>query len=307
MEMLQLKYFKAVAEMGKISEAAESLFISAPALSAAISRLEKDLGMRLFDRTNNRIVLNRQGEIFLQGVNRVFATLESTREEMNRSLSEQTERSLSLCMISSTQWVELITSYSQRYPDVRLSCVDMARGNLEMGGLSARYDFLLAVQEDVPATLDEELERLELMEDHPVIMINSKHPLAKRDSVEIEELKNEVLFLPMHTYPVSRYLKSMFQKAGIPFPVENTLSYLTAQQMAAKGLGIGFSSMHTVRNPSPELCYIPISTHHDPWQLCLYWRKGTRWSREAKSFVEFVREYCGEWEHNIDIMQGLDI
>ena len=45
MEMLQLKYFKAVAEMGKISAAAESLFISPPALSAAISRLEKDLGM----------------------------------------------------------------------------------------------------------------------------------------------------------------------------------------------------------------------------------------------------------------------
>ena len=292
MEMLQLKYFKAVAEMGKISEAADSLFISAPALSAAISRLEKDLGMRLFDRTNNKIVLNRQGEIFLQGVNRVFATLDNTREEMNRSLSERTEQSLSLCMISSTQWVELITAYAQRYPEVRLSCVDMARGNLEMGGLPARYDFLLAVQEDVPAALDEELERMELMEDHPVIMVNSKHPLAKSDSVEIEELKNEILFLPMHTYPVSRYLKSMFQKAGIPFPTENTLSHLTAQQMAAKGLGIGFSSMHTVRNSSPELCYIPISTSHAPWMLCLYWRKGTRWSREARSFVEFVKEYC---------------
>lgn len=294
MEMLQLKYFKAVAQIGKISEAAESLFISAPALSVAISRLEKDLGMRLFDRTNNKITLNRQGEIFLQGVNRIFATLENTKEEMNRSLSQQTEQSLSLCMISSTQWVELVTSYSQKHPEVTLSCVDMSRSNLELDGLPAQHDFLLADREDVPEALADGLEQLFLMEDHPVVMVNVRHPLAGKASVEIEELKNEVLFFPMHTYPVSHYLKGMFQKAGMPFPAENTLSYLTAQQMAAKGLGIGFSSVHTVRTPSPELCYVPISTPHAPWKLCLYWRKEMQWTPEARSFVEFVREYCGE-------------
>ena len=288
MELLQLKYFKKVAEVGKICDAAEELFISAPALSAAISRLERDLGMPLFDRSNNKITLNQQGQIFLQGVNRIFATLENTQEEMSRSLKAQTEQTLSLCMISSTQWVELVTSYSQRYPEVRLSCIDMSRSNLELGGLPAQYDFLLAVGDDVPAALSEELEQLELMEDQPVIMVNSRHPLAKRDSVEIEELKDEVLFLPMHTYPVSRFLKEMFQNAQMPFPAENTLSYLTAQQMAAKGIGIGFSSMHTVRTLSPELCYVPISTPHSPWKLCLYWRKCAQWSHGAKSFVRFV-------------------
>ena len=64
MELQQLKYFKAVAEIGKISDAAESLFISAPALSTSISRLEKELGFTLFDRTNNKIVLNQQGRLF---------------------------------------------------------------------------------------------------------------------------------------------------------------------------------------------------------------------------------------------------
>ncbi len=45
-----------MAHIGKISEAAEALFVSAPALSTSISRLEKELGMHLFDRTNNRII-----------------------------------------------------------------------------------------------------------------------------------------------------------------------------------------------------------------------------------------------------------
>lgn len=61
MELLQLKYFKTVAETGTISEAAKALFISAPALSTSISGLETEMGMDLFERTNNRIILNRQG------------------------------------------------------------------------------------------------------------------------------------------------------------------------------------------------------------------------------------------------------
>ena len=74
MELLQLKYFKTVAEIGKISAAAESLYISAPALSTSIARLEKELGVQLFDRSNNRIELNRQGHILLRYAKQVFST-----------------------------------------------------------------------------------------------------------------------------------------------------------------------------------------------------------------------------------------
>ena len=75
MELRQLQYFKTVAEMGKISDAAQALFISAPALSTSISRLEKELGMPLFDRTGNKITLNQQGQIFLRYVNQIFSNL----------------------------------------------------------------------------------------------------------------------------------------------------------------------------------------------------------------------------------------
>jgi len=85
-DMQQMKYFKTVAEVGKISEAAEALYISAPALSTAISRLEKELGVKLFDRKNNKITLNRQGEIFLDYVNQAIAQLEETKEELRQSL-----------------------------------------------------------------------------------------------------------------------------------------------------------------------------------------------------------------------------
>ena len=82
MELQQLKYFKSVAEIGKISEAARALFISPPALSTSISRLEKELGVRLFDRTNNQITLNLQGRIFLRYVNQVLTSLDCAKTEL---------------------------------------------------------------------------------------------------------------------------------------------------------------------------------------------------------------------------------
>lgn len=80
MDLQQLKYFKTVATLGKISEAAESLFISALALSTSISRLEKELGVRLFDRTGNRITLNAQGTIFLKHANQILLNLENAKQ-----------------------------------------------------------------------------------------------------------------------------------------------------------------------------------------------------------------------------------
>lgn len=80
MKYNQLYYFKTVAEMGKISLAAKKLYVSPPALSIAISNLEKDLGVRLFDRSNNKIVLNEQGRIYLQYVNQILNDLDHANE-----------------------------------------------------------------------------------------------------------------------------------------------------------------------------------------------------------------------------------
>lgn len=305
MELLQLKYFKKVAEIGKICDAADELFVSAPALSAAISRLEKDLGMPLFDRTSNKITLNQQGQIFLQGVNQIFLTIENTKETMEQSLLQRRTRQLSLCVISSTQWVDLIAMYSQSCPEVTLSCLDLKKTDLEVGGLPTQHNFLLADQNDVPPAIAAELERFPLLEDHPVIMVNALHPLAQKKAVDVRELADETLFVPMAGYSVHNYLLEIFREAGMALPAGNAYSHLAAQQIVAKGLGVGFSSMNTVRISAPGLCYIPISNGHRPWELCLYWRKDRPLTADESSFMEYVKEYCAQksGQHNIDIKQ----
>ena len=80
MKMTQLLYFKTVAEDGRISVAAKKLFVTAPAVSISISTLERELGVPLFDRVKNRLVLNKYGQIYLQYVNQVFDDLDKAKE-----------------------------------------------------------------------------------------------------------------------------------------------------------------------------------------------------------------------------------
>lgn len=290
MELMQLKYFKTVAQMGKISEAAESLFISAPALSTSISRLEKELGVQLFDRTNNRIILNHQGQIFLRYVNQIFSNLECAKTELKQSMMLQGQH-ISIATVASTQWVDLITAFSQEYPHFTLSCTNVKRSELASNGLQAQHNFLLAAEEDLPAYYTTELDSLVLFEDYPVVMVHSEHPLTQKKTVALSELLEENIFLPMQNYPLYDHLVKLFETSGIPFPAGNAYSHLATQQMVAAKLGIAFSSQHTVRAAALPLRYIPISNPCTPWVSRMYWRKNHALTEDEQIFKTFVENY----------------
>ena len=290
MELMQLKYFKTVADIGKISEAAEALFISAPALSTSISRLEKELEMPLFDRTNNSIRLNRQGQIFLRYVNQVFSNLECAKTELQQSILHQGQH-VSIACLASTQWVDMITAFSQEHPNFTLSCTNVKRSELASNALPVQHNFLFASEEDIPPFYAGELESIVLFEEHPVIMLHTGHPLAKKKHISLSQLAGEHIFLPMQNYPLYDHLVKLFESAGIPFPAGNAYSQLTAQQMVAEGLGVGFSTLHTGRIPSLPIRYIPIRDSYIPWVSRLYWRRGHVFTDDEIIFKSFVEKY----------------
>lgn len=69
MDLLQLKYFKVVAEQEHITKSAKLLMVSQPYLSAIVARLEEEMGGQLFDRDGRNVVLNEYGKILLHHAN----------------------------------------------------------------------------------------------------------------------------------------------------------------------------------------------------------------------------------------------
>ena len=89
MELSLLYYFKTVAEMENITKAAESLYISQPALSKAIAKLEKSLDVSLFERRKGRIILSAMGKVYYEYVSSAFQVL----EQGERRLAELMQQS----------------------------------------------------------------------------------------------------------------------------------------------------------------------------------------------------------------------
>ncbi len=290
MELLQLKYFKTVAEIGKISAAAESLFISAPALSTSISRLEKELGMQLFDRVSNRIMLNKQGQIFLRYVNQVFANLECAKAEMQQSMLQQGQH-ISVATMTSNLWIDLFTAFSQEYPQFTLSCANFRRSQLVSGGLPHQHSFLLASEEDLGPHLQGDTEGITLFEDQLAIMVHPSHPLAGASRVTPEQLMNEPLFLPPEGGTLYERICHAFENWGVPVPSGNAYSYLVYHHMAEEGLGISFTTLRSSRMDSSNLRFVPLEAGGTPWVMHLYWRKSRPLTADEVLFRDFVKQF----------------
>src|ERR1700681_609003 len=82
MEIHQLRYFAAVARAQSFSRAAERCFVSQPSLSQQISKLEKSLGQRLFDRLGRRVVLTEAGRLLLDRAESILAAVDDARRRL---------------------------------------------------------------------------------------------------------------------------------------------------------------------------------------------------------------------------------
>lgn len=289
MELLQLKYFKTVAELQKISAAAEALYISAPALSTSISRLEKELGVQLFDRYAKRIALNSQGELFLRYVNQMFDALECGKKELLQNAIQQ-KKHIWIATTTSNLWMDLITEFSQACPQYTLSCTNLNPDKLSLGFLSAQYAFVLAEEEDIPASLAEDTQSILLFEDRPAVMVHPEHPFAARTSVSIQELIHQTLFLPMQgTAQYERFVK-LFDANGIAFPKATSCSYQFYRNLVEEQMGVAFSTVHTGRTDRSNIRYIPIDNVCPPWKMKLYWHSRSL-TEDEMAFKTYAKEF----------------
>ena len=149
MEINQLKYFKTVAETGKIVLAAEQMFVTPPAISSSISSLEKELGMPLFVRKGNRLLLNHQGEILLDYAEQILRHIADAHSDLLESLSDAPNH-IVVSVTSSNPWVEMITEFSVEHPEIVLTSATTNVRDINNAGLNSRFSFLLAAEGDAP-------------------------------------------------------------------------------------------------------------------------------------------------------------
>jgi LysR family transcriptional regulator, hydrogen peroxide-inducible genes activator len=190
MELYQIRYFLAVADTLNFTRASERSFVSQPALTKAIQRLEEAIGGRLFDRTKNSVQLTDLGRGMLPNFRQIYETANKAREEARRLTRAQKEvvRVGVMCTIDFHQVLPGFVESQEGHTEVELS---FREGNLE-----ALTDALDEGDVDVgimcsPYEMPKRFAATLLYSEEYVLAIGNDHRFSGRASVEMAELHRE--------------------------------------------------------------------------------------------------------------------
>lgn len=193
MNLLYLSYFLEIAKKEHLTKAAEELHITQPALSRALANLEKELGVKLFERDRKQLRLNENGRILQKSAERIFAELEDLRQQLSDTQDAVSGR---LCIGSSFPErepdliQECILEFMQRYPDVAIDYVQTSPLQLVRALDERRIDMAIS---SLPIN-SEDIEWHEVFTEKLGILMAADHPLAGEKEIHVAQLRNERFF-----------------------------------------------------------------------------------------------------------------
>lgn len=149
----EMEYAYAVYQEGTISRAAEKLFLTQPALSMALRRLEGKLGESLFDRSRNPLRLTAAGEIFIEKCRE----LKILEQEMKSQIDELNGLGKGTLTVGGTHFIlsyvlaPMLVDFAKRYPGIKLNVLECSSKESERLLLDGAIDFYLRCSEPPPS------------------------------------------------------------------------------------------------------------------------------------------------------------
>ena len=293
MDLLQLRYFQVVARTEHMSKAAEELYIAQPSLSKTILRLEKELGVSLFDRQGRSIRLNQFGKEFLAHVEQIFHELEEGQRKI-RDMAGLEQGNISLIAAALTFFPDLLHSFQLAHPAVHFQLsqcmVSEMLPRLENGSCDFCFSSIPLIKQGIqwhPLHVGEIL-----------LFVPNEHRLAGRDTVPLREVANEGVVIEKVGHGLRDLIDGFFQQAGImPRIVCEVNEPTTILGFVKARLGVAFAP-ELVKGQIDEQ---DLTTIHLTQPTCqstfgLAWHEKHFLSQAACTFREFVVEYCARLE-----------
>lgn len=254
MNFNHLDYFITLAKVQHYTKAANLLYISQPSLTYAISSLEKELGLDLFQKEGRNVVLTEAGRIFLREIQPGMASLNSGLHKM-----KALRRGSGFVHIASVRTLtksfvpQLAYTFKEQHPDKEInyefSNSTGLSGDIINGIKNKLYDvgFCSFVENEEQIRFDP------VYEQEMVILLPEDHPLAEHDTLPLEAIADEdfITFDPVSgLYLV---IQQMFEAAGLNKP---NIKYAVGEDETVSGLvaaefGVAVVPNMTILNNMP--------------------------------------------------------
>jgi DNA-binding transcriptional LysR family regulator len=287
MELTQLDYFLTVARLQHVTRASEALKITQPALSHAISKLEEELGVQLFERSGRNIVVNRFGHMFAEYAARAMAELEKGKLALEEAADPDagSVRVAYLNILGAELVPRLIGGFQKLYPKVRF---ELAQGNHRE--ISRRME---EGESDLMISSSRmEANRFEWLPMRTAALygvVSRDHRFARREKIGLKELAEEPYIEVKHHCGLKETMESCFSRIGFkPAAAYEAEDLMTVAGFVAAGLGVSLLPK-TNGLMLEELKWLPIEEEGCFCEIGLLLKRGRYLSPAAKRFVEYVQ------------------
>lgn len=255
MQLQQLRYFIEVAQTGSISTAAKNLYLSQPSLSQQIINLEKELGISLLIRHSRSVSLSDAGEQFLVHARRIVGETEQLSELMQKhSLLQTGTLHIGMLWIANhLNLLDILSDYKKIYTGLQYELtIDGSLSLLEKLSMRKLHAAFIIGNEHALAQ-QKDLFFRKIQEEHYVAVVPAESPLAGRESLSVQELRDVPLILPDKKSALYRHLQQYFDQYYIkPNCICHTSRTDVVISLVSHGFGVGFSSYSIARKFSSE-------------------------------------------------------
>lgn len=289
----QLEYFVTAAELGSIAKAAERLNVSQPSVSAALAKLEDQLGVQLLVRHHAQgVSLTPAGRRQLAAARNLLSHAEEMQREA-AAAGEEIAGELQIgafVTLAAAFMPALIAGFRDRHPSVTLGLHEGTQEDLAAGLRQGRFELALLYSVDVP----EDIHLTALAAFEPYVLLPAHHALARSAAVSLRDLAGEPLIL-LDVPPSRAYFLGLLAKAA----VKPEITFSSPSLELVRGLvgrGLGYSLL--VTRPygdrtyeGEELAVRPISEAAERGAVALARLSRLHPTRTMAAFSEF----CSAW------------
>lgn len=285
-----LRAFCQTVRLGSVSRAAEVLYVSQPAITLQLQALERDLGVRLFERSGRRLAPTREGQLLYELAQPLVESLDGLDGSFREKVRGLDAGELNIAANSSTILYllpKIVEHFRAQHPDVRLTLHNAVSADGTDLLRSDAVDLAVGSMLDVPA----DLSYAPVYRFEPLLIAPPDHPLIKQRSLKLEDLSPYGLILPPKRLVTYRLVDLVFQQNRVPYTVALEVGgWEVIKQYVAMGMGISIiTSICLTDADRGRLAARSLSAWFPTRSYGVVVRKGKYLSPQARAFIELIQ------------------
>ena len=283
-----LRAMIALDELRHFSLAAERCHVTQSALSQMVTKLEREVNMRLVDRDRRRVSLTPEGERFVATARRVMAELEEISADLHDRSNLRTGRVVVTAQPSlAAHWLPpIIAAFRERYPGVQVGLHDAPPDRALEQVRQRQADIALTARGPGLAGLQHRL----LFEDKFAVVCPRSHPLARRKSVPIAALEGQRFIRLIRNGSIAQHLDQALREVRIVDTGLEVEQVATLAGLVASELGISIVPMAALHYFDPaRVAAVRLADEGLSRPIYLVWRAAGELSPAAESFAAMLK------------------